>query len=391
MLWLPTLVVVLWCVLGVRIVRSLRSTVILRANRPPAPLDYFPRVTIIVAARNEEEALPAALESLLALDYPDFEVVLVDDDSRDRTGAIADEWASKPAAGGRLKVLHNRELPPHWHGKVHALHLAATAASGEWIMATDADMVLHPSVLRVAMSCALERGVQFLSIIPELEFGSCWERVVLPGFSFLITSLFPVHLVNDPASSRALAAGAFILMKRQDLFALGGYARLRNVLIEDLRMAELFKRHGRRIFLAASRGLLHTRMYTSGAEMFEGLSRSAFEGSGFSVAKTLGAMFLANLLAVFPWVALLIRMLADWKLDRAALYDPFLLFAVVACLFASLVYLPFVWHSRLPSLYALTLPLATLFYSCVSIYSILSSRIGRGVSWKDRRYHAPVE
>ena len=125
-----------------------------------------------MAARNEEEALPAALESLLALDYPDFEVVLVDDDSQDRTGAIADEWASKPAARGRLKVLHNKTLPPQWHGKVHALHLASSAASGEWILATDADMVLHLSVLRVAVSFALERRVQFLSIIPELEFGS---------------------------------------------------------------------------------------------------------------------------------------------------------------------------------------------------------------------------
>ncbi|MGC9996593.1 MAG: glycosyltransferase family 2 protein [Terriglobia bacterium] len=391
MFWLPTLVVLLWCVLGVRIVRSLRSTTVLRANQPSSPLESFPRVSIIVAARNEEEALPAALESLLALDYPDFEVVLVDDDSQDHTGAIADEWASKPAARGRLKVLHNKTLPPRWHGKVHALHLASSAVSGEWILATDADMVLHPSVLSVAVSFALERGVQFLSIIPELEFGSFWEKVVLPGFSFLITALFPVHLVNDPASPRALAAGAFILMKRHDLVALGGYARLRNVLIEDLRMAELFKRHGRRIYLAASRGLLHTRMYTSGAEMFLGLSRIAFEGSGYSIPKTLGAMFLANLLAVFPWVALITRVLADWKLDRAELHDPFLLVAVVACLIASLVYLPFILHSRIPPLYVLTLPLAALFYSCVSVYSILTSRIGRGVSWKDRRYRAPVE
>jgi hypothetical protein len=81
---------------------------------------------------------------------------------------------------------------------VHALHLAASAAAGEWILATDADMVFHPSILRVAMSCAPEHGVQFLSVVPEFEFGSFWEKVVFPAFTFLICSLYPLRLVNDP-------------------------------------------------------------------------------------------------------------------------------------------------------------------------------------------------
>jgi hopene-associated glycosyltransferase HpnB len=391
MYWLVAFVAVLWCGMGARTFRSLRGTTIVRANQPATTLQSFPKVSIILAARNEEDALPAALSSLLALDYPNYEIILVDDDSRDRTGAIADEWTGKPAARGRLKVFHNKQLPPDWHGKVHALHLAANAAAGEWILATDADLVFHPSILRVAMSCALERGVQLLSIVPEFEFGSFWEKVVLPAFSFLISSLFPLHRVNDPTSSRALAAGAFILMKREDLNALGGYARLRKVLIEDLRLAELFKRHGRRIYLAASRGLFHTRMYSSGGEMFEGLSCSAFEGSGFSVPKILGAMFLANLLAVFPWVALVARILRDLRSGGAALHDPALLVAFLACAIASLVYLPFIRHLRVPVLYVFALPLATLFYSCVAINSALAGIIGRGVPWKGRHYRAPVE
>ena len=389
-LWLLALVAVLWCGMGAFTFWSLRGITILRANQPPSPLESSPKVSIIVAARNEEEALPAALDSMLSLDYRDYEIVLVDDDSRDRTGAIADEWAGKPAGRGRLKVIHNRELPPDWYGKVHALHLAASASAGEWILATDADMVFHPSILRVAMSCALERGVQLLSIIPEFEFGSFWEKVVLPAFAFLISSLFPPRLVNDSKSSRALAAGAFILMKRKDLNALGGYARLRKVLIEDLRLGELFKRHGRRVYLAASRGLFHTRMYSSDVEMFEGLSRSAFEGAGFSVPKILGAMLFANLLGVFPWVALVVRILRDLRFGEAALHDPSFLVALLACTLASLVYLPFIRYMRLPLLYVFALPLATLFYSCVSVNSALASVIGRGVPWKGRHYRAPV-
>ena len=390
-LWLLALVAILWCGMGAYTYWSLRGATILRANQPTFSPQSFPKVSIIVAARNEEEALPAALESMLALEYPDYEIVLVDDDSRDRTGPIADEWSDKPVARGRLKVLHNKQLPLDWHGKVHALYLAANAAGGEWILATDADLVFHPSILRVAMSYALQRGVQLLSIIPELQLGSFWEKAVLPAFAFLISSLFPLHRVNDPNSSRALAAGAFILMKREDFNALGGYGRLRKVLIEDLRLAELFKRHGRRIYLAASRGLFHTRMYSSGREMFEGLSRSAFEGSGFSVPKILGAVFLSNLLAVFPWVALMVRILRDLRLGGAALRDPSLLVALLACALASLVYLPFVRFLRAPMLYVLALPLATLFYSCVAIHSTFAGIIGSGVPWKGRHYQAPVD
>ena len=183
--WLLGAVIVFWCGLGALTFWSLRGATILRANQPTSRLESFPKVSIIVAARNEEDALPAALESMLALDYPDYEIVLVDDDSRDRTRTIADEWAGKPAARGRLKVFHNKQLPPGWHGKVHALHLAARAAVGEWILATDADMVFHPSILRVAMSCALEQGAQFLSIVPEFEFGSFWKKLCFLHSPFL--------------------------------------------------------------------------------------------------------------------------------------------------------------------------------------------------------------
>jgi hopene-associated glycosyltransferase HpnB len=389
LLYLLMAVLVLWCGLGAFSFWSLRGATVLRASPPDFPLRPLPTVSIIVAARNEEDALPRALQSMLALDYPDYEIILVDDDSRDRTGAMADEWASRPSARGRLKVIHNKTLPSGWSGKVHALHLAAAAATGEWVLATDADMVFQPLTLRVAMCFALSRGLQLLSIAPEFDFGSFWEKVVLPSFTFLISLLFPLRLVNDPSSSHAMAAGAFMLMKREDLEALGGYARLKKVVIEDLRMAQLFKRHGRLTYLAASRGLFHTRMYTGGREMFEGLSRSAFEGTGFSVPKVLGGLCLGNLAAVFPWVALIARLLRDACLATPGWHDPSLLVALLACAAASLVYLPFILHSRLSLLYVFALPLATLFYSCVSINSALASMVGRGVSWKGRNFQAP--
>ena len=366
---------------------------ILRPGRPgerPWPVAPAPRVSIILAARNEEASLPATLASLVALDYPDYEAILVDDDSTDRTGAIADDWTARPESAGRVRVIHNHALPAGWRGKVHALDLAARQASGEWLLSTDADVVFHPAALRVALAAALGEGAQLLSMAPEFEFGSFAEKAVMPAFSFLLSTLFPIRLVNSPQSSRAIAAGAFILMRRRDFEELGGYSSLRDTLIEDLRLAELFKKNGRRIHVAVSRGLFRTRMYASLAELWEGLTRSAFEGTGRSVLKVLAGIAGGNLLGVLPWAAAASLLARDLVAARTVESDPALVVplvvALAACAASSLVYLPFLIFLRVPPLYVFTLPLATLFYSAVALNSTARSLFGGGVSWKDRRY-----
>lgn len=390
LLWVLGGVILFWCGLGVFCFWSVQGTTVLRADRPVAPLPSTPKVSIIMAARNEEEALPAALGSLLKLDYPQYEVILVDDDSRDRTGLVADEWARRPESGGRLIVIHNRELPRGWSGKVHALNLAARSATGDWILATDADLVFHPAILRLGMACALEKGAALLSLAPEFEFGSFWERVVLPAFSSLITLLYPPRLVNDPTSSRAVGIGAFLLMRRTDLEALGGYERIKRSVIDDLRLAELFKRNGRPIHVGVTRGLFRTRMYKSLRELWEGLTRTSFEGSGFSVLKVLAGVSIGTVTAVWPSVAALVRMLDDCTSGASPLGDAALLLACAACTVSFLVYLPVLLYLRLPLRYVFALPLAALFYSLVAIDSMLISVAGRGVPWKGRRYRPPA-
>lgn len=382
--WLGLAIFWLWNFAGFAIL-SPATAAQQRGNFP----ERWPKVSILVPARNEEAALPACLESLARLDYDDYEVIVVDDGSQDNTGAIADEWASRPEFAGRMNVIHNRELPAGWSGKVHALHLAAGRASGEWILATDADMVFHPEVLRIAVHRALAENADLFSLTPEFEFGSFWEKVVLPSFTLLLATLFPLRRVNSPRSARALAAGAFILMRARELSHLDAYRRLCSTVIEDLRIAELFKRNGRRIFLAPARGLLRTRMYSGCKELFEGLSRSAFEGVGFSPAKILAGVSVGLLTAVMPWIAALT--LGLWQVGRPlpSADHRALLLALATCTLSCLIYLPFLFFLRLSPLYVFTLPLAAIFYSAVSINSMTRSLAGEGVSWKARRYRPP--
>jgi chlorobactene glucosyltransferase len=379
--WIAAGLFAFWNIIGVAIVRPQSSL---------APQSALPRVSILLAARNEQEMLPATLDSLFKLDYPDFEIILVDDDSDDRTGAIADEWAQREGASGKLRVIHNHHLPTDWRGKVHAMHLAAAAATGEWILSTDADVVFHPSLLRQAVELALRKNVQFLSLTPEVEMQSWAEKVVLPAFGFLLFMVFPLRRVNDPRSSRAMAAGAFLLMRHDHLNALGGYARLRDTLIEDLRMAELFKRNGRRTYLGVTRGVFHTRMYENWREVFEGLARSAWEGAGCSLWKVLAGVVTGSAVAVLPWVSLAALWLAHLVAGIPLAHNPVFIAAAAACAASATIYCPVVVFAGLSPLYTFTLPLASLFYSTVSVVSAFRSLTGPGLRWKGRSYQPPA-
>ncbi len=195
--------------------------------------------------------------------------------------------------------------------------------------------------------------------------------------------------MNAPQSLRAIAAETFILMRADDLKGLGGYDRLRTAIIEDLRVAEMLKWNGRRIYLATTLDMLHTRMYRSAHELWEGLSRSAFEGTGFLIAKVLAAFVTGTFLAVLSWASALAFVLRNAWLGYSSIRGPTLLLALGACGMSSLVYGVFLIIFRVSPLYVFTLPLAVVFYSAVAVNSALATLVGRGVSWKARRHPRP--
>jgi hypothetical protein len=178
-------------------------------------------------------------------------------------------------------------------------------------------------------------------------------------------------------------------MRSDDFRALGGYQPVAHAVVEDLRIAEHFKRHGRRTCLIPGRGLIRTRMYNGAREMFEGLSRSAFEGTGCSVAKVVAGILAGSLMAVLPWVALVLVGIRDALQGQPLLADHTLLLAFTTCAASALVYLPAPIFFRVSPVFVFALPLAAVFYSAVSLNSTWRSLAGRGVSWKGR-YYRPV-
>ena len=147
-------------------------------NRSPATATGDARVSIIVPARNEAAEIERALTSLVGIDYPNFEIIAIDDRSSDATGAIMERVAA--SAGRRLRIIHVHDLPPDWLGKTHAMWLAASEATGEWLLFTDADTVHRPGSLARALAEARKEKASLLSYSPEQEVHGFWQRAIMP-------------------------------------------------------------------------------------------------------------------------------------------------------------------------------------------------------------------
>jgi hopene-associated glycosyltransferase HpnB len=334
-----------------------------------------PKVSILVPARNEAKILSHTLQSLLSLDYPDFEVIVIDDQSEDATPEIA---ASAAAQDSRVIVLRSEDLPEGWRGKTWALQHGLGLARGTWLLLTDADMVFEPGVLKAAVAQAQNEKLDLLSILPHVECKSFWERVMLPSFIIILATARPLHKVNDPDSQVALAAGGFILVKSLVLKSLGGYSSIRNTIIEDVRLSELFKLSGYRIKCVISKSfMVRTRMYDSLAGIWEGLSRHAFEGSGHSPVRLFGALLGGFLMVVLPFALLIAALiLHNWTLLALTVIP------VISMAWAQ----DFVnRQTKVPRTFLFSFPLATLVYAFIMMNSMWRHHHG-GTSWKGRRY-----
>ena len=204
-----------------------------------------PLVSILVPARNEEgRVLTQSIRSILEQDYGRFEVIAVNDRSTDATGPMLRAIAKSDE---RLRVIDGAETPAGWLGKPFAMQQALNNARGEWVLATDADMIFDKAALRTAVAYALEHGVDALTFIPLFEAHSFWERVMMPTWAWVTLVYMLVYRVDDPRSESAVGLGGFFLMRRAVLERVGGYQALRNEVMEDMRLADRLKGAGARM------------------------------------------------------------------------------------------------------------------------------------------------
>jgi chlorobactene glucosyltransferase len=255
----------------------------------------LPRVSVLVPARNEALNIEACVRSLLAQDYPDFAVHVLDDHSTDGTGEMVRRLGLNEANGG---LLRGAALPEGWVGKNWACHQLAEVAQGEYLLFTDADTIHAPGALRALVSLAQERGAVLVSAWPEQLTKSIGEQLVVSLLPFLGALAYPHFVLRllevypglrgwvPPRIRRSLGAanGQVILFEREGYKRVGGHAALRDHLVEDIALGRaVASRMGEGLWWVNcdGGGLVQCRMYRNFGEVWEGFTknvRAAFEG-----------------------------------------------------------------------------------------------------------------
>jgi hypothetical protein len=358
--------VLIECAVGVRTIRSVEDL---------EPLeDPLPVVSIIVAARNEAPSIETAVESMLAMDYPHLQVVVVDDRSTDGTGAALDRLAARHPG---LTVLHNDTLPSGWLGKVHALQLGAQEARGEFLLFTDADIHFGPVALRRAMRYVDERNLDHLAIAPEARVPGYWGGAFFSFFALAFSQFVRPWRARNPRSKAHIGIGAFNLVRAEAYRAIGGHQGVRLNPDDDVKLGRALKRAGYRQDMLFAHEDVRVDWYGSVGEMVRGLEKNSFAAMNYSLPAVLGACAAGMTANVWPWLALLATRGLVWWLNLAVV-------AVMAAVWLVGGAAPGAKFRYFPALPVT----ASLFFYTILRSAAVTLRQG-GVRWRDTFY--PLE
>lgn len=335
-------------------------------------LEPYPKLTAVIPACNEEATLEPAVRSLLAQDYPNLEIVLINDRSTDGTGAIIDRLADSDA---RVVPLHIDELPVDWLGKVHAMHRGTTVATGEWILFADADVCYEPAALRNTVAFAETHAFDHVSLIPRLVRRGMLHNIMLDTFGTALLLTVPLHSVSDPDSDAFFGVGAFNLVRRSAWARTEGFAWLRMEIADDMALGLMLQRSGARTFAGAAQDTLTLEWYESATAMVRGLEKNLYAVMGrFSPLRATAVALGAMLIGVLPVAGFALPAPFGWPLSLAATCALAVLGAVTA----------WRWHTSPFSM--LFLPVGLLGMGGALLRSMLSYLRNGGAIWRGTLY-----
>lgn len=365
MLWLYWIILIILIILTTTLLfNSLFGPFLKR----PHELKFHPRVSVLIPARNEEKNIATCLDHLLAQDYDSFEIIVLDDQSDDRTAAIVSGYARDHA---HVILINGQTLPAGWTGKNWACQQLAQVAGGDIIIFTDADTEHGPAAIRNSLGWMQKYQVDMLSAFPQQITKTFSEKLIVPVIDFFVYGLLPLWTTYFIKSAAFAAAnGQWIVFKKTVYEQIGGHQSVKNEIVEDVELNRLAKRQGFKTMTLAGTKAVFCRMYHSAAEVWHGFSKNFYGLTGHQVS----IFFLIELAllscCVLPYVL--------WPFyPQSALLSIILLLnmvirAVLAVRFKHPLFISVLLH-----------PLAILYAAIIGINSFYQFHWGH-FQWKDR-------
>ncbi len=371
-------------ILAVLFLIFLSNLYMLRKKYPPnIPDDRLPFVSVLIPARNEERNIENILRSVLEQDYPNYEVIALNDNSEDRTGEIID---SLKVMFPKLKSINGKELENGWTGKCYACSQLYESARGEWLLFTDADTTHYNGSIRDSVELALYRGADLLTLLPRLEMKSVSEKIIMPMLMFTLMCLLPFYFVDKPGFRKySLGIGPFMLFRRTAYEKIGGHESVKSALVEDVWLGRKIKEYGLKLVCEDGKNMLSVRMYRNFGEIWDGFSKNIFAGFNFSDLSLFGVNMTYFLLFFLPFVLLII----DIFLPFSSKINSILLLIQIILLYLARILLSAKFKLGLIS--AFLHPLGALTVPVIAANSWRWFRFGKGAKWKGRVYNPLAE
>ena len=269
-------------------------------------LVIYPYISVCIPARNEERDIKKCVKSVLNQDYPNFEVIVVDDNSDDNTATIVRSMTEEYP---NLIFIAGAQLAPGWMGKPYALHQAYQKSRGQYLLFTDADLMYRSHALKTAMHTMICKDLDLLTLMPAAIFGSFWERVVQPVIFGFIAALTSFRKVNSESHKSAMGFGAFLLFKKESYQRIDGHLSVANEVLEDIMIAKKAKFNGLSILVADGKHLFSIRMYHSMKEIWIGWKKNIFLAMKNSIFRALYYIVMVLCFLLTPYIVVMCNLL----------------------------------------------------------------------------------
>lgn len=373
---LSFLILVFWLLKGIPLIAGV-LLFLPRLKReavpPPAPA---PKVSIIFSARNEAGRMKDTVGSMLAQDYPHYEVIAVNDRSTDETRAELTHFLGRK----NFRLIDITDLPMGWLGKTHALYQGYLASSGEWLLFTDADVHFHPATLKTVMHAVQVWKLDHLTVFPQMVTKKFIEAIFVNYFIFAFCLRFRPWLARRrgprwlPGTRAYAGVGAFNLVHLLAYEKVGTHQKISLEVVDDMMLAKTIKESGGRQMAAIGTDLICVRWVEGFRGVIRSLEKNAFAGFHYSLWLLLAATLVLFFLDVMPFV--LPFFVAGPAFESSLLS-------------LGIIFLAYVSLSRLSGTAPLTFPFHPLAYVLMSFIawrSALSILQEGGVMWRDTFY-----